>query len=360
MIMKKLLLTAISAIAILSATGQTIEPTETEEKDLNARVEALEVQNKQIKQKLFSMPKVSGFLNIPYEYTSEEGSGTTSSSIAIKRARLKVTGQIGTKFDYCLQADFASSPKLVDAYVNYNLKPWLSFKAGQSKTIFSLENKVFVPLKLETVESSNASNALAGSSDVSGLSSTGRDIGLTVYGAVLPRDGFSILEYALAVYNGNGINAKDNNKSKDIAAALDINPCKQFKIAASVQFGEYGPQYYHKDRYSIGLKWEDSKLLVRGEYLAGSTGSAAGTFQTQGGYLIASYWVLPGLRPIVRYDVLQRDTRSDLLQTEYLIGLDYWPVKNHLRLQANYTYGDFNSSRYKNIHKFVLMLTAAF
>lgn len=337
----------------LASAQQTGDETET-------RLSALETQNEQMRKRLFSMPEISGYINIPYDYTSEEGDKTSSSSFHIKRVRLKLHGHVARKIEYCIQADAAGTPKVVDAYVRYNIKPWLGFQAGQSKTIFSMENKVYVPLMLETIEYSSSSNALDGCSDVSGMKSTGRDVGISAFGAVLQRDGFNILEYAVAVYNGNGINAKDDNKSKDFAAGININPCKELAIAASAYFGQFGKEYYHRDRYSLAVKYENSRLLFRSEYLYGSTGSAGGTFETQGGYATLSYWVLPCLRPVLRYDVLQRNTASAVLQNEYLVGVDYWPVKKHLRLQANYTYTDYSSIRHKNMHKIAIMLTAAF
>ncbi len=353
--MKRIFYTILFALAVFSVSAQ-----EATSDELGKRLSALESENGRIRERLFSMPKVSGFINIPYDYAVLPGGETSSSSFNIKRARLKITGQVARKIEYCMQADFAGTPKLVDAYVKYKFKPWLGFQVGQSKTIFSLENKVYVPLVLETIEYTNSSNALAGSADVSGMKSTGRDVGVSAFGAFLHRDGYDILEYAVAVYNGNGINAKDNNKSKDFAAGININPCKSLTVAASAYFGQFGKEYYHRDRYSIALKYEDSRLHFRTEYLYGSTGSANGTFETQGGYAVLGYWMLPCLRPIVRYDVLQRDTESAVLQNEYLVGLDYWPVKKHLRLQVNYTYTDYSSINYKNMHKLAVMLTAAF
>ena len=352
--MRRILYAALFALVSFQVSAQQTDD------EQQARLSTLETHTEQIREKLFSMPKISGYINIPYDYTFAEEGKTSSSSFNIKRARLKVSGRIAKKIEYCMQADFAGTPKIVDAYVKYNFRPWLGFQAGQSKTIFSLENKVYAPLALETIEYTNSSNALAGSADVSGMKSTGRDVGITAFGSVLRREGFDILEYAIAVYNGNGINAKDDNKSKDVAAGININPCRNFTIAASAYFGQFGKEYYHRDRYSVAVEYENSRLLFRSEYLYGSTGSAAGTFCTQGGYATLSYWVLPCLRPVLRYDVLQRDTASAVLQNEYLVGLDYWPIKKHLRLQANYTYTDYASINHKNMHKLAVMLTAAF
>ncbi len=352
--MKNLLFAALASLTLSAAYAQTSAD------DIESRVAAIEKETGQIKKQLFSMPRVSGYINIPYDYTSTQGEKASSGSFNIKRARLKVSGDIAEKFQYCMQAELAGSPRILDAYVRYNLRPWLGFQAGQSKTVFSMENKVYVPLMLETIEYTASSNALGGSDDISGVKSTGRDVGISAFGALFHRDGFNILQYAVAIYNGSGINAGDDNKSKDWAAAVDVNPCRELAVALSAYFGEYGKEQRHRERYSAALKYETRKLLVRSEYLYGSTGSANGTFATQGGYVTLSYWVLPSLRPVVRYDVLQRNTRSALLQNEYLVGLDYWPVKKHLRLQANYTYTDFCSSQHRNKHKVALMLTASF
>ena len=41
-----------------------------------------------------------------------------------------------------------------------------------------------------------------------------------VYGGFFNKKGYSVLSYDLAVFNGEGLNTKDKNKSKDIVARM--------------------------------------------------------------------------------------------------------------------------------------------
>ena len=63
---------------------------------------------------------VGGFINAQYEYLNQEVSdhdNIQSSIMQIRRARLDLKGSITPKIEFRLQADFANSPKLVDAFV---------------------------------------------------------------------------------------------------------------------------------------------------------------------------------------------------------------------------------------------------
>lgn len=49
-------------------------------------------------------------------------------------------------------------------------------------------------------------------------------MGAQLFGGFFKRDGYSILNYNFGVFNGEGLNVKDKNKSKDIVARLTVKP----------------------------------------------------------------------------------------------------------------------------------------
>ena len=148
---------------------------------------------------LSRLPKVSGYVQLGYEF------GDKLSSFFIKRVRLDLAGAIAPKLGYRIQIEFAS-PKIVDAYLEYKPLKQLRLKLGEYKIPFSIENTVYPPLKFELIEYPLALQRLMGFDDVCGLAATGRDMGATLYGDLLERDGEAFLSYDLGVFNGEGIN----------------------------------------------------------------------------------------------------------------------------------------------------------
>lgn len=184
---------------------------------LSAELDSLKAKTTTWDKVLRHMPRISGYLQMGYEWSD------SSSTFFIKRARMTLSGDMSSKIDYRLQVEFAS-PQIVDAYLRYRPFDALNLQLGEYKLPFSIENTKYVPLKFEFIEYSLALRKLMGFNDICGLSATGRDLGASIYGSFLKRDGYSILSYDLGVFNGEGINTKDKNSSKDIVARLTLRP----------------------------------------------------------------------------------------------------------------------------------------
>jgi predicted porin len=245
--------------------------------------------------------------------------------------------------DYRLQLEFASSPKIIDAFVRYTPVKGFGVQFGQAKFPFTLENPIS-PLKLETIENAMGVSYMSGFSDLAGIKANGRDIGLSIFGDLFK----GVINYQLGVYNGAGINKSDDNKHKDFAGRLNVNPFKHLTISGSVYLGKTGAQAEMADRnrYAVGARFDNKALVLRSEYIWGSTGEQ----QSEGVYALAGYWVTKKIMPVVRYDYFCKNAgATDLAvkkasaQTNYLVGIDYWPLKN-LRLQFNYTYQHFTGA----------------
>ena len=146
----------------------TAQPVQAQVSDLEARTTKLEG----IVSKL---PKMSGFINLRYQYEDQ------TNSFDIRRARMDFRGNPVKWFDYRLQVDFASSPKIIDAFVRLKISPMFNLQAGQFKLAFSLENP-YGPLDLETIENSQVISFLSGINDLAGSKAAGRDIGVAAYG----------------------------------------------------------------------------------------------------------------------------------------------------------------------------------
>ena len=323
---------------------------------------SLSTVNAQEKKKLIGdYLSISGWMNIQYDLEQQEkndGTFTDVNTFNVRRARLDVKGNISKNLEFRVQGDFAGTPKLVDGFVKIKLKKSFNIQVGQFKIPFTFENPQS-PLTLEGVEYAQVISKLSGYSDISGVKtySGGRDVGIMAYGDFLSfeRDGkeIPILTYKLGVFNGNGMNNKDANLLKDIAASIEICPgVKGLMLAVSSYDGNYKLEALDKkdamrERLTFGGKYENGKLTVRSEYITGMTDIAKDgeiyNLNSDGFYVAAGYWFNmkeQRIRPVARYDFFREDiTEANTNSTYYMVGVDWWPYKN-LRLLVNYTLKD--------------------
>lgn len=332
---------------------------------------------------------VGGFINAQYEYQNQEVpdyNNIQSSIMQIRRARLDLKGSITPKIEFRLQADFANSPKLVDAFVKLKFCRYANLQVGQFKIPFTLENP-YAPLDLEFADNAQVISALSGYKDVTGISSyaNGREIGAMLYGTLLQfeRDGekYPLLGYSVGVFGGNGINVKTDNMAKDIAGRIEFHPfLKHLVLSGSAYWGRYAISDDLDGlrlRCAGGAEYRDENLTVRGEYVWGKTGLgyvgadnvlSVRNMDTQGFYVIAGYWFRFGwgsksnvqqkLRPVLRYDFYQRDVVDNVASIYYSAGIDWWPEK-HVQLRLQYTLRQHQHNPYL-AHSFLTMLSVKF
>lgn len=340
---------------------------------LAAEVAALKAHSAAHTARLDRIPRISGYVQAGYEWSDE------SSSFFIKRVRLDLRGALARTLDYRVQLEFASSPKIVDAYLHYKPFRQLNFKLGEYKIPFTIENTDYVPLKFELIEYPLALQRLMGFAEPIGgryvggamqggetLKDTGRDMGLTLHGSFFPCGERALLSYDVGVFNGAGINLRDNNRSKDVVARLTLRPVRGLTLSGSWYGGEYGADCLERQRVSAGVCYDRGRGVVRGEWIGGRTGYAAteeyaaGTFDSSGWYVLGGVRVTPSLMPVVRYDTLLPDTASaDSRQTNWTAGILWHPVRP-LRCQLNYTYEHYAAPGMTDRNVVAVMLTGIF
>ena len=333
------------SFAPAGAAAQNSEQTETgllqaQIDGLAQRLDKEEKKTSKWEKVLANLPKISGYGQMGYEWNGTTDAAT--SSFSVMSVRMSLAGELGKKADYKFQFEFMN-PKLIDAYVRYKLHPGFSLQAGQFHTNFSLEGPM-APLDMEAIDYAPIVKAVACQTPDT------RDVGIAAYGAAAQRDGFSIFEYSVGVFNGEGKNKSDVNKSKDIIARVKINPLKEFTLSGSFGYGERGDTYVHNTRYAAGLWWHGENFYLRSEYLGLRQDDwAAGTKnQIDGCYAVAGYWIKK-FCPLVRYNFMDSCMGgTSVRQSDYLVGVDYKPFK-YMRLQANYTRTHYNGRGSSNI-----------
>lgn len=274
-------------------------------------------------------PKISGLVNARYSY---DDNAESTHGFDIRRVRLAADGVLSDKFDYKFQAEYETSVKVIDAYIRWKISPMLNVQIGEYKVQYSQET-LYGPATWLTIENPAAVARLNGYNDLSGQKSNGRDVGVTLYGDLPGR----LLSYRIGVFNGNGINTKDDNNKKDFAALVWLRPVDHLALSVGQYLGHYGTRGDEKtrNRTSVGAEWKDRHLTIRSEYLYGKTDRQ----KSDGAYLTVAYFAKPKLQPLVSVDYFKADREQDERQWSYQVGLNYLPI-NKLRIQAAYTYTD--------------------
>lgn len=311
---------------------------------------------------LEKLPKISGYLQSGWNYTSNANSST--SSFQAKRLRLLLDGKVGEKVDFRLQIEAFNgisgstngngqkNLQVMDAFATWKIVPEFKVRVGQFYTPLGYENYDISPATLETVDFSNIVYRMACRNPYEyNLVDYGRDLGIMFIGDAFDSGkGFSYLHYDVAFTNGSIPCKDDSNQSKDIYVSLTVRPFKYFNIKGTYNWGEYksvelaggkgvgSGSYNPMNRYVVGAWYDNPKgLNVRAEY--GHMKSAVGgadIVKENGAYVLAG-WHLGKFLPVVRWDMYEDcvNTGTANNYNRILLGCTYEIFKN-MKLQVNY------------------------
>lgn len=286
-------------------------------------------------------------------YVIAKGNATTrddaekKADMGLRLVRLYIDSRLGD-FAMKLQmqvngntSTLGSSPRVVDAFAEWQKYDAVRIKAGQFKRPFTFENPMH-PITQGFMNYSQPVSKLAGFSDRTGEQpSNGRDIGLQVQGDVLPICGRNWLHYQIGVFNGEGINRKDADNRKDVIGGLWLMPVDGMRLGV---FGWTGSRdgVGNKDRYAVSADYQKNDYTFRAEYIHSK---GFGT-DVRDGNEADGFYVL-GIVPVVkdklhakaRYDVYRNEASWGIRKVNYEVGLDYHLTKN---LQLNVEYARVN------------------
>ncbi len=391
--MKRLLLILIVTIFINKAFSQSsndvlnlliANKTITQEQADSIRAEAaIKQQKDDLEKTSFAVEaskkiKLSGFTQIRYQNFGDQ---SKNDALDLRRARLTAKGPISPTWNYTIQVELATATKLLDAYAEYKHSDKLKVQIGNIKTPISLENNSSTD-KLESIDLSQVVEALCSrSKDVIG-NHNGLDLGVKVTGDLFKRKDYTLINYAIGVFNGTGINVSDNNKSKDLGGRLVLQPIKNLKIGGSLYSG-YAKiittktsitttlsgsgasqkatsksvtttTFVNQARNRVGLElsYEIKKLSLRAEYLKGQDGRDATwrPINKEGYYAQVGYYVIAKkLQIIAKYDNYDK-----CIAVPGEITTNYGLIANYnfnpsTRIQAGYSFGDVSNRPFKGI-----------
>lgn len=325
---RKITLFAIALIAAVSmATAQEADETQilqAQIDSLTARLANVEAKNDKWSKVVAALPKISGYAMMGYSWNNE---GEGESNFEIPYVRLSLAGDIGKKFDYKVQVELAS-PKLIDAYIRWKINPSFNVQLGQFHVPFSLEGPLS-PTKMETIGNTPLTNLVCKVPDT-------RDLGIDIYGKFWKHNDRHLFEYAVGVFQGEGKNKADANKSKDVIGRLKFFPIEELCLTGSYSYGERGAGFVVNNRAAAGFEYKDKALLVRSEYMWHKQGTGNAAVKTDGVYAVAMY-TIKKFSPVLRYTFTNEQLGAGYREMSYYTaGLNYAPCK-YVKFQLNYT-----------------------
>lgn len=354
--MKKIASLALAALALTSASAQENTP----------------------KLSVLSDIKFSGYVMSQYQYTGQDSK--ESNSFNIRMVRMALEGRLMKDFYWKVQlqvngntSDLGSSPRMVDAFAEWQKYEAFKIKAGQFKRPFTFENPMH-PITQGFMGYSQNVSKLAGFSDRTGEhASNGRDIGVQIQGDLIKNAaGRNLLHYQVGVFNGQGTNRKDVDQRKDVIGGIWVSPVKGLRIGAFGWTGsaaskgkwdvtdanhnvvknedgsvktQSGVRSLSKNRYAFSAEYAANDWTVRSEYIHsqgyGFTKSltsgketdcnvnyAAGD-QADGFYaLMIAPVISKKLYAKARYDLYRPRAECGTSRTQYEIGANYWIGKS--------------------------------
>ncbi len=175
---------------------------------------------------VFSL-RIGGRLQTDYRYFNYDDKDPNKNRFDIRRARLLLGGTMYRYFDYKFQYEFqgAGSRRMLDAYTDVHVIPWISFRLGQGKEPFGLEQLM------------KDGDLFFAERAMSYYLTPQRDLGLMAHGSLL---GDSI-NYGVGIFNGDGLDdATGGDQDKpEFTARLVLAPFKTSgpDLFRDLQFG---------------------------------------------------------------------------------------------------------------------------
>ncbi|MBR5697705.1 MAG: hypothetical protein IKX44_03650 [Prevotella sp.] len=287
---------------------------------------------------------LNGYGQAHYEMTHD--GEENPNDFQVKRVILIGNAAVGRHLRALVMVDVAAQAanrRLHEYYLQWNFSDAVKVRMGQFKQPFMYEN-ILIPTLLGALNMTEGTRYMAGiAGDPLQGAMVGRDLGVMATGDLLRQpDGHAFLNYSLGLFNGAGMNTRDNNRAKDLIGMLQVYPVKDWMLTTSFILGHghaltdspYGDilagQNYRRLRWSAGSQWKHGPLLLRSELTLGRNRDV----RSRAFYAEAWWQVLPKLDLVVNYDYLNRNVdlsheeqQQYAINTEshnYTAGLQYW------------------------------------
>lgn len=292
-----------------------------------------------------------GYAQTSYDY--KNCAGKEENAFNITRIILMANAELNDHLSFFVMYDAVKS-ELHEYYAQYSFLPELKIRIGQYKQPFTLES-LMSPTILNNICYDASVLYMAGiATDECQGNNVARDAGIMLTGeAINAKHGGKLISYSLGIFNGPGMNKKENNSQKDLIGMLNVTPIKGIMLSSSFILGtghaqkdnEYGAfregENYKRQRWSIGAEIKSKPLYVRSEYMLGNDEG----IRSQGFYVNAEYHTpIKNFDIVGGYDYLKKNnllTGSE--ENNYMLGAQYW-IHKRCRLLSEFIYRTPHSS----------------
>lgn len=273
--------------------------------------------------------RIVGFMQQQFIMDESPDSATR---FTVNRARIGISGQITDRIGVNFVGGFveppSATPRLVNAFVDFDVHPLLKIRTGQFLVPFGLEGPEAIILN-PAIERSMAIRRL-------NYFRMFRDIGVQLSGH---NNDFT---YAVALTNGAGANITEQIEHKDLMGRVGYNIIDGLNLGISGHLGYYKPDSSldnEESRYRLGadLSYTGSSIFFRGEYIYRQDDRPnASSQEITGGYILLGYNISERIQTIARYEQFNPNTEvSDNELNIFTIGANYG-FEGNTRLSVNY------------------------
>lgn len=302
--------------------------------------------------------RIFGYAQSTYYYN--RANGVDKNALDVQRIILMADAHINKQLSFFLMYDAVKS-ELHEYYAQYEFAPYAKLRVGQYKQPFTLESTLS-PTYMSTIQYDPSVLYLAGiATDPLMGNHVARDAGVMFTGDFLNNGKRNLFNYSIGVFNGPGMNQKENNNQKDVAGMLQYKPTENLLLEGSFlagtghalaasPFGAFPQGYnYSRHRWNIGVEAKWSPLYMRAEYIQGYDGG----IHSRGGYVNMLCRIFENCDLILNWDNLDKNTRTSREEqaalynasrfvtriNTYTTGLQWWFHKR-CRLQGQFIYSD--------------------
>lgn len=278
----------------------------------------------------------------------------------IRRAKLAVFGNAYEHVKFKLEANFAGTPVLDDAWIEDDRLSYLTGKVGQFKAPFSLE-ELTSATEILSIERSEVVKQIAPERDM-GISFSGKKVaGLFDYSVGVFNGGTATdltktaHPYSVGSYNNAGKNKTSNdNDHLMYVGRVVTKPADWITVGVNALTSQDGTGATGVDREAYGvdlqLKNPERGCTLQAEYL--TQNGEGKDIDSDGFYIQAAHFFIPKhLEGLLKYEEYNTDTdiatrEDDIRWTT--VGLNFYIDGHDAKLRANYIFKGEKSDSYDN------------
>lgn len=218
---------------------------------------------------------IAGFVQADAQTVAGDDLDEASDTFRLRRARIGISGDFAPKVGWALSAELSGSPHVRDAYMTVRFAPQFQVRVGQFYPQYSLE-RMTSSSRLEVIDRTRMTEAI----------SYERNPGVMVLNGA-PYRGW--ITYAVAVFNGTGMNRSDNNDAKDVTGRIVVTPPWTPGLSIGINGGAGEQPDGDRERVGADINFDRGPVRAAVEFLRETYAGV----EREGFYVLGVYRIRP-------------------------------------------------------------------